>query len=310
MISRFHLDLLFTIFAVTVVQPAAAQSLRLRMEQVMGPLPSMQRGKVPVREHSVQTLGSIRYIRLDYEAEPGDWVPAWLLVPETGRAPRPAALALHQTTKIGKDEPAGLGGNPTLHYGRELAERGYIVLVPDYPSLGENRSDPYRMGYASTSMKGIWNHIRGIDLLTQRDDVDARRIAAVGHSLGGHNALFLAVFDPRVRGVVSSCGFTSFARYRGGDLTGWSGWRYMPRIATEFGKSPARMPFDFPDILEFLRDRRVFINAPIGDDNFDIEGARECMRRAGPRTVALYPEAGHEFPAPVREQAYRFLAGR
>ena len=30
---------------------------------------------------------------------------------------------------------------------------------------------------------------------------------ALGHSLGGHNAIFTAVFDPRLKVVVSSCGF-------------------------------------------------------------------------------------------------------
>ena len=45
----------------------------------------------------------------------------------------PAMLCLHQTTKIGKEEPAGLGGNPNLHYALHLAQRGYVTLAPDYP---------------------------------------------------------------------------------------------------------------------------------------------------------------------------------
>jgi hypothetical protein len=32
----------------------------------------------------------------------------------------------------------------------------------------------------------------------------------------------VAAFDGRVKAAVTSCGFTSFARYKGGDLTGWS----------------------------------------------------------------------------------------
>ena len=54
--------------------------------------------------------------KVTFAAEPGDRVPVYLLIPEklTGKAP--AMLCLHQTTQIGKGEPAGLGGKPNLHY--------------------------------------------------------------------------------------------------------------------------------------------------------------------------------------------------
>jgi len=156
-------------------------------------------------------------------------------------------------------------------------------------------------------MKGIWNHIRAIDLLQSLPAVDPNRIAAIGHSLGGHNALFLAAFDSRVRAVVTSCGFTSFRRYMGGDLTGWSHRGYMPRIASHYGKDPARMPFDFSDVLAAIAPRPVFVNAPLRDDNFDSQGVDEAT--AGQAHVTVHhPDAAHDFPAEIREQAYSFLA--
>lgn len=273
----------------------------------MGEFPlSGPRRPPEVRVIEERQIGSITYRRLDYLAEPGDWVPAWLLLP-AGRARHPAMLALHQTTKFGKDEPAGLAGKPNLFYAKELAELGFVVLVPDYPSLGQNESDPYKLGYASTSMKAIVNHVRGLDLLASLPNVDPKRLGAIGHSLGGHNSLFLAIFDPRVKVVVTSCGFTAAHRYKGGDLTGWNGWRYMPRIGTIYHNSPAEVPFDFPAIVEALRTRGLFVNAPLHDDNFDVEGVRECMRQAGKKAVAVYPNAGHDFPPAEREQAYRYI---
>jgi hypothetical protein len=87
--------------------------------------------------------------------------------------------------------------------------------------------------------------------------------------------------------VVTSCGFTSFPKYYGGDLTGWSHRGYMPRIASEYGMSPARMPFDFPEVLGAMAPRPVFINAPLRDANFDVSGVNDCVRSA--ETVyALY----------------------
>lgn len=229
----------------------------------------------------------------------------------------PAMLCLHQTTKIGKDEPAGLGGKPNLHYAHELAERGYIAFVPDYPNFGEYRFDAYEHGYASATMKGIFNHIRAVDLLTAMREVDARRIGVIGHSLGGHNALFLSAFDDRVNVVVSSCGFTSFAKYYGGDLTGWSHRGYMPRIASVYEKSAARMPFDFSGVLVALAPRSVFINAPKHDANFEVSGVDDCVQaarrvydevfRSGNKLVVVHPDCEHDFPPNVRKQAYRFL---
>jgi pimeloyl-ACP methyl ester carboxylesterase len=138
----------------------------------------------------------------------------------------------------------------------------------------------------------------------------------MGHSLGGHNALFLAAFDSRVKAVVVSCGFNSFFKYQGGDLSGWSHAGYMPRIAHEFGAEPGQMPFDFTEVLASVAPRAVFINAPVGDDNFEVSGVHDCVVAARPvyqlfgqsdRLVLETPDAGHEFPPETRQRAYAWL---
>lgn len=282
------------------------------MQEVMGPLPALPAAPPRVRVLSEEAFDRYVRRRIDYEAEPEDWVPAYLLIPSERSAPCAAAICLHQTTRIGKAEPAGDGPKPNLHYAKELAERGFVTLAPDYPNFGDYPVDVYERGYQSATMKGIVNHMRGVSLLASLSEVAPDRIGSIGHSLGGHNTLFLAAFDRRVRACATSCGFTSFARYYGGDLTGWSHGGYMPRIASVYGKSPARMPFDFPDVLKAIAPRAVFINAPLHDSNFDVEGVRDCVRRATPdfppgRLVARYPDAGHDFPPAVREEAYEFL---
>jgi dienelactone hydrolase len=255
--------------------------------------------------------------KITYLSERGDDVPAYLLIPTTPKRRAPAMVCLHQTIKTGKDEPAGLGGNPNLHYAKELAERGYVCIVPDYPYLGENAFDPYQHGYVSCTMKGIVNHMRAVDVLQSLSEVDPARIGSIGHSLGGHNTLFVAAFDDRVKAMVTSCGFTSMRKYGNGNLAGWAGRRYMPRIADQYGNDPALMPFDFPHILVALAPRPLFINAPLHDSNFDVSGVRDCVDAAMPvydrvfrakaRLVANYPDAGHEFPSRIRAAAYEFL---
>lgn len=285
--------------------PSREQILR-RTELVMGPLPSGARSPLDPATESVEQAEGYTRALLSYRPEAGDRVPAYLLTPTGVKPPFPAAVCLHQTTSIGKAEPAGLGGKPNLRYAHELAQRGFVALAPDYPNFGGYKFDPYSNGYQSATMKGIWNHIRAIDLLQSLPAVDPNRIAAIGHSLGGHNALFLAAFDTRVRAVVTSCGFTSFRRYMSGDLTGWSHRGYMPRIATEYGKDAARMPFDFHDILAAIAPRPVFVNAPLRDDNFDPQGVDEAA--AGQTHVTVrHPDAAHDFPPEIREEAYSFL---
>ena len=290
------------------------------LQLVMGPLPEQEGSPLDLRIEATEELPRVRRQKISFRSAGDDRVPAFLLTPRElpSGAKVPGILCLHQTTAIGKAEPAGLGGKPNLHYALELAERGFVTLAPDYPNFGDYKFDPYTHGFASATMKAIFNHRRAIDLLQSLPEVNPDRIAVIGHSLGGHNSLFLAAFDQRIKAVVTSCGFTSFAKYKGGNLAGWSHKGYMPRIAETYGNDPARMPFDFTELLACLAPRPVFINAPVGDDNFDVSGVRDCVAaalvvyrkiyRAGRNLQAIYPTGGHDFPPQAREAAYEFLA--
>ena len=287
------------------------------MQAVMGLLPEEAPDGPPVvsvsEEHETR-----RWTRrhLTYEVAADDHVPAFLFLPKGRRGPRPAMLCLHQTIEFGKGEPAGLDGSPDLHYARELAERGYVTLAPDYPNFGEYQLDVYARGFVSATMKGIVNHRRAIDLLESLPEVDPARIGVIGHSLGGHNSLFVAAFDQRLKVVVTSCGFNAFPKYYGGDLTGWSHQGYMPRIADLYGMDPRQMPFDFPEVLAAIAPRGVFVNAPLRDDNFEVSGVYDCLDAARPvyellgardRLRAVHPDCGHGFPREAREAAYEFI---
>ncbi|HUS08143.1 MAG TPA: alpha/beta hydrolase family protein [Bryobacteraceae bacterium] len=293
--------------------------IQANMEAVMGPLPPAT--SVPLDLRIVEEVRSDAYTRrrITFVSEPGDPVPAYLFTPHKRVGRLPAMICLPGSSEPGKEVPAGLAGSPNLAYAHELAERGYVTIAIDYPLLHrrEYKTDPYELGYLSATMKGIVNHRRAVDLLRSLPYVDPNRIGVIGHSLGGHNALFLAVFDPRVRVIVSSCGFNVFSKHHGGDITAWSSRYYMPLIATRYANDPGKVPFDFTEVLAALSPRAVFINAPLHDSpDFEVSGVRDCINAAAPvyalfgakdRLQASYPDAGHDFPPDVRLLAFAFL---
>ncbi len=316
---------LFAALGLTPQLPGAdapdSAALRKKMELAMGPMPSADR-KVPLDVKVVSEEKLDGYVRkkVTFEAEKGDRVPAWLLIPTGRTGKRPAMLCLHQTINIGKDEPVGLGKQDSKAQALHLVKRGYVCLAPDYPSFGEYQYDfkaVFKAGlYHSGTMKAIWNNMRAVDLLQQLPEVDPERIGAIGHSLGGHNTLYTAAFDDRLKVAVSSCGFNSFHKYYGGNLKGWTSDRYMPRIATVYGNDPKRVPFDFDDVLLAICPRAVFAMAPLKDSNFEVSGVKDVIAKVEPaykklgaedKLKAIYPDAGHEWPEDARKLAYEFV---
>jgi dienelactone hydrolase len=297
---------------------------RAGMVRVMGPLPESVRGigtapPVTVVEKETVSRNGYRRITVQYDADGTGHVAADLYLPDDLKAgeKRAAIVALHPTGPLGKRIVAGEGPRANRNYADELAQRGYVVLAPDYPSFGDLTDyDFSKDAYESGTMKGIVNHMAGVSLLAARAEVDPDRIGTIGHSLGGHNALFLSAFDSRVKATITSCGWTPFADYYGGNLKGWTSDRYMPRIRDDFGLDPARVPFDFPGILALIAPRPLLSISPEKDDNFEVRG----VRRVESGTVALwktlgdpaavrfdYPACGHDFPPEVRRRAYTFL---
>ncbi|MFO7948061.1 MAG: prolyl oligopeptidase family serine peptidase [Armatimonadota bacterium] len=291
------------------------------MELVMGQLPPEGRAVDPAVDIKTETAlddGCVRR-RISFAPEADDRIPAYLFLPPAISQAVPGVLCLHQTTEIGKGEPAGIGGKPNLHYARELAARGFVTLAPDYPKFGDYEIDVYERGYASATMKAIFNHMRALDLLQSLPEVRRDRLGCIGHSLGGHNTLFLAAFDHRVEAAVTSCGFNSFLKYKSGDISGWSHDGYMPRIAQWYDADATQMPFDFAEVLGAIAPRSVFISAPEDDSPFTMDGVQDCVRAARPvfellhadgELVSVHPPCAHDFPPDIREQAYSFLEDR
>ena len=296
------------------------------MDQVMGPLPSDDR-RVALDIKVIEESDAGNYVRklITYQSEPGCLTPAYLCIPKNASAGNqvPAVLCLHPTdNNVGHKVVVGLGGREGRTYASELAANGYVTLAPSYPLLADYQPDLKELGYASGTMKAIWDNVRGLDLLETLPQVDSSRgFAAIGHSLGGHNAIFTTVLDSRIQVIVTSCGFDSFRDYNGADPESWQAgkrWcqeRYMPRLASYHGRLQD-IPFDFPELLGAIAPRTIFVSAPKGDSNFDWKSVGRCATAAKPifellgavdNLTVRHPACNHDFPEPLRQASYRVI---
>lgn len=291
-------------------------------QSVAGTLPEgRMRSDLAVETVEEADCGS--YVRrlISYQSSPGGRVPAYLCIPkqalQPGGTPVPAVLCLHPTENIiGHKVVVGLGGKANRQYAAELAERGYVTLAPSYPLLAQYQPDLKALGFTSGTMKAVWDNIRGLDLLESLPFVRKEAgFATIGHSLGGHNGLFTAVLDDRLKVVVSSCGFDSVLDYKGGNLKGWVQERYMLKMGEYLGR-PEAVPFDYYELVAALAPRHFYINAPLHDANFKWDSVDRIVAAVGPvyalhgaagRVVVRHPDCDHDFPDAQRLEAYELI---
>jgi len=299
------------------------------MQKVMGKLP-LRPEQIDSDIRIIDSLKEASYTRYNilFTVAKGEILPMYLYIPYQTRTPKrlPAMLVLHETDPLGRKAVDGQGDKANRSHAKELAQRGYVVIAPDFPSFGDTKDYNFNTDrYNSGTMKGIFNHMRCIDLLQNRPDVDAENIGVLGHSLGGHNSIFLAAMDERIKVAVSSCGWTQLDFYNigaeaekkyGGRLGPWAQTRYMPLLRTKYNLENKDVPFDFNLIISAIAPRVFFSVSPTRDANFDYKGVQAGITLVEPIYRSLnslnnlqvrYPDDEHDFPLENRKEAYAFI---
>ncbi len=323
---------------------ARRQSIRRLLAPFLGTPPT---SKPPLEAKILEETRLDTYTRrkLTFQTEPGERVPAYLLVPNNMRGRTPVVLCPHQTTTpltSGMREPAGLNGDPTLHTAVHLVKREYVTFTWDALCFGE-RHDPARGHYGdaipfykkhpewSLVSKMIWDLSRGIDYLETLDFIDAARIGCTGHSHGGVTTLFGMALEDRIKAGASSCGFDTFRI--DGNTWRWSrATALMPRLGFYISSPYISMdqyraapdsetiatPFDLHEMLALIAPRPVFFSTSDVDFVFPNGGwsTRQAIIRLEPlyqflnasgRIEAYYFKGGHNFPPEGASRAYAWL---
>ena len=284
--------------------------------------------KASAKELGRDDMGSYERIHLQIASDANDTVPAYLLRPKKlASAKVPVMIVLHQTQAPGKQEACGMIGNPEMAFAKELAEQGVLCIAPDAIGFGEripadaqpyaNALDFYRK-HPKWSFLGkmVWDVGRVIDYLETLPEVDPSRIGVIGHSHGAYGSITAAVFEPRIKLVVASCGFTTLRTDP--DPNRWSHLTaLLPRLGY-YVDDIDEAPFDWHEIIACIAPKPFFNWATLNDDIFpETENLSEVYKQEeqiyglfGRKQVfvgKLAPGA-HRFPAEVRKEVYDWIA--
>lgn len=262
-----------------------------------------------------------------------------LLTPH-GRGPFPAVLLLHDhgaRFDIGKEKlvrpwyddtrlASARAWAQTYFGGRfvgdELARRGYAVLCLDALGWGDRGPLAYEQQQAlasslfhlGSSLAGLMarEDERAAAFLAGLDRVDARRVAAVGFSMGAYRAWQTAALSDRVAAAASVCWMTGLKEMMvpgNNTLRGQSAYCMLhPGLARHL---------DIPDVASIAAPKPMLFFHGGLDTLFPAEGVRvayDRMRavwracRAEERIrTKTWPELGHVFTRAMQDEVFGWL---
>ncbi|WP_158853244.1 dienelactone hydrolase family protein [Saccharothrix deserti] len=269
-------------------------------------------------------------------------VHATMLVPD-GKGPFPAVLLLHDHGSkfdIGKEKLVApwydearlssarawadkyFGG---VFVGDELARRGYVVLAVDALGWGDRSGLSYEAQQAlasnffnlGSSLAGLVAHedVRAAALLATSPEVDRRRVAALGFSMGAFRAWQVAALSDHVRAAVAANWMTTL---KGMMVSGNNTLRGQSAF---FMTHPGLYRhLDIPDVATIAAPKPMMFSAGESDPLFTVEAVSAAYRRM--RAVwrsqradeklhtKIWPGTGHVFTPEAQAESFSWLDTR
>lgn len=247
----------------------------------------------PVIEWSEKREG-YTITRFIFESERDEWVPCYLLIPDTGKEKYPVAICLQGHSwgfhlSIGEQKYEGDAPFiPNDCLALQAVKNGYAALAIEQRAMGERRSPksygeeniPYPRVHmcAVASLTAIslgrtvigermWDIMRAVDLLSCFDGVDTEKILVTGNSGGGTASFYAACCDERISLSVPSC---SFCSYRTSILA-------IEHCACNYLPNAIKW-FDMQDLACLIAPRRLAVVTGREDKIFPLEGVRDSFK--------------------------------
>ncbi len=235
----------------TITKQASVKQLELWREQIRAALFIPVKGPaIEAKEYgSFSPMPGVVVQKVTYGTRFDMRVPALVYMPEKPKGKLPAVIIV-----------AGHGGDKASWYevyaGLLYAKAGAVVIT--YEPIGENERSGTHLSEArehdnvipgdkSQAMMGgimIGDVIQAVSYAVSRPDVDPKRVAVLGYSMGSFHAALAAAIDPRINALVLS---------GGGDLDGNGGaWDSSTKLMCQGGPYKA---------LSFLPDKGAILYA-------------------------------------------------
>ncbi len=209
----------------------------------------------------------------------------------------------HPGVKNNRASVAGRGKEKEVWALEQSIDRGYAVatfyngdIEPDQKDKREgvrqilSRAEETHGDATATIMAWAWGISRVIDYLVTDRDLDARRIAVVGHSRLGKTAILAAAFDERIALAIphqAGCGGTAPSR------------QHNPRAESvarinssfphwfcdnfkKFNDDPSRLPFDQNCLAALVAPRPLLFTNAVEDQWANPQGQFEVLKAAEP----------------------------
>jgi hypothetical protein len=241
----------------------------------------------------------------------------------------PAIICFYGTTSgAGKDVTVGLSGRApatppvrNLSFAIDMAEAGFVALAPDYLRDGE-RIKPGRRPYDTTDFynefpdwsihgKDVWDTMRAIDYLETLDVVDPDKIGMTGHSYGGHNTIFAAALDPRIKVAVANGPVSDFLHHgmhwavpKGGGAS-----QSLPAMRPYVLDHTLPIPVTFYEFTSLIAPRPLLVGQAVGERRPMEEENHAAVRQVysalghSDRVRYLWYAGDHDYPPPMRKAA-------
>jgi hypothetical protein len=247
--------------------------------------------------------------KLYYESLPGLYVPANLYVPDNLKERAAAILYV-----------CGHDRTQKVHYQAQpakFAQLGFVCLIIETIQWGEVHGEHwgcyangwfnwYSRGYTPAGVE-VWNAIRGLDLLSERPEVDKEKLGVTGISGGGAQSWFIAAADPRIKAAAPVCGASTIEA----------------QISTRTidGHCDCMMPIntyqiDFQNIGALIAPRPLLIGQADRDGLNRVESVRQIyndlkriyeLHGASENIGYVETPGGHSYHQISRERIFSFL---
>jgi hypothetical protein len=262
-------------------------------------------------------------------------VPVVLFTPSNQKKPVPVFLLINNRPKRNTDPARAV--KSTFWPAEMVIDSGYAIAAFNINDAAPDKKDTYQHGVldqlfpemleAPDGMKAIgswaWTASRVLDYFETNPDIDAKKVAVVGHSRGGKTALWAGAQDTRFAMVVSSCSGSSgasLARRKYGETVSlinkqfgyWFNDNYK-----KFSNDVNALPVDQHMLIGLIAPRPVYTTNAVEDRWADPVGSYLSVVNALP-AYRLYNKQLSlpiEFPAtnkPIMQSAigYHFRDGK